>query len=95
MGHINYATNLYAHQIINNERKRKVDDAWFPVTHDEMMAYYALCILMTQVKKPNIQIYWPKREVIQTPIFEKVMPFKRFSISRIMKRIAATIAFKR
>ncbi|XP_033320026.1 uncharacterized protein LOC117216952 [Bombus bifarius] len=41
------------------------------------MAYYALCILMTQVKKPNIQIYWPKREVIQTPIFEK--PYVSFA----------------
>ncbi|KAL2717623.1 piggyBac transposable element-derived protein 4-like [Vespula squamosa] len=79
-------TNLYADQIMSNERKRrKMDDTWFSVTQDEMKAYYALCILMTQVKKSNVQMYWSKREVIQTPIFGKIMPFKRFrQISRFL-----------
>lgn len=44
-------TNLYAEQIMNDERRRKLDDGWFPVTQNEMLAYYALCILMTQVRK--------------------------------------------
>jgi len=50
-------TNLFARQTINNERKkRKVDDTWYPVTFDKLKAYYALCILMAQVRKPNIQM---------------------------------------
>ena len=56
-----------------------MDDNWFPVTKNEMLAYYALCILMTQVKKPNLQMHWTKREVIETPIFGKVMSLKRFT----------------
>lgn len=49
-------TSLYAQQIMNNGRRRRLDDGWFPVAKDEIMAYYALCILMAQVKKPNIQM---------------------------------------
>lgn len=78
-------TNLYAKQIMNDERRRKLDDGWFPVTQNEMLAYFALCILMSQVKKPNIQMYWSTREVVETPIFGKVMPLKRFTqISRCL-----------
>ena len=33
---------------------------------------------MGQVKKSNIQLYWIIRAVAQTPIFRKIMPFKRF-----------------
>lgn len=75
-----------AHQIMNDESKRrKMDDTWLSVTHDEMKVYYALCILMTLVKKSNIQMYWSNREVIETPIIKKVMPFKRFrQISRLL-----------
>lgn len=75
-----------AHQIMNDESKRrKMDDTWLSVTHDEMKVYYALCILMTLVKKSNIQMYWSNREVIETPITKKVMPFKRFrQISRLL-----------
>ncbi|KAG7188078.1 hypothetical protein KM043_015928 [Ampulex compressa] len=64
-------TNLYAEQM-GNGRRRKLDDGWFPVTKDEELAYYALCILITQVKKPNIQMHWSKRKVIDTPIFRKI-----------------------
>ncbi|CAK9832739.1 PiggyBac transposable element-derived protein 4 [Anthophora retusa] len=78
-------TNLYVQQIISNGIRRKLDDGWFPVTKDEVLAYYALCILMAQVKKPNIQMHWSKREVIDTSIFRKVMPLKRFTqISRCL-----------
>lgn len=75
-----------AHQIMNDESKRrKMDDTWLSVTHDEMKVYYALCILITLVKKSNIQMYWSNREVIETPIIKKVMPFKRFrQISRLL-----------
>lgn len=79
-------TNRFAYQEMNDEcKRRKVDDNWYPVTLDEIKAYYALCILMSQVKKSNIQQYWTTRAVIETPIFRKTMPFKRFrQISRFL-----------
>ena len=79
-------TNLYAEQIINNENKRrKIDKAWFPIDCDELKIYIALCIIAAEVKKPAIQMYWSKRAVIATPIFRETMPYKRFlQISRFL-----------
>ncbi|XP_017756490.1 PREDICTED: piggyBac transposable element-derived protein 4-like [Eufriesea mexicana] len=67
-------------------KRRKVDDNWYPVTLDEVKAYYALHISMSQVKKSNVQLYWTTRAaVVETPIFKKTMPFKRFrQISRFL-----------
>ncbi|KAL6419436.1 hypothetical protein ACFW04_011413 [Cataglyphis niger] len=79
-------TNLYAEQIINNENKRrKIDEAWFAIDCDELKIYIALCIIAAEVKKPAIQMYWSKRAVIATPIFRETMPYKRFlQISRFL-----------
>ena len=33
---------------------------------------------MAQVKKPKIQMNWSKRSIIETPIFRKCMPLRRF-----------------
>nr|XP_033190357.1 piggyBac transposable element-derived protein 4-like [Bombus vancouverensis nearcticus] len=72
-------TNQYANQIMNNENKRlKIDKTWFPVDSGEIKIYFALCIIMAEVKKPTIQMNWSKKAVIETPIFRKTMPFKRF-----------------
>lgn len=79
-------TNRFAYQTMHDEyKRRKVDDNWYPVPLDEVKAYYALCILMSQVKKLNVQLYWTTRAVVETPIFRKTMPFKRFrQISRFL-----------
>ncbi|XP_015180955.1 PREDICTED: piggyBac transposable element-derived protein 2-like [Polistes dominula] len=79
-------TNRFADQTLHDERKKRyVDDTWYSVTSDEIKAYYALCILMGQVKKSNIQLYWTRRGVLETPIFRQTMPFKRFrQISRFL-----------
>lgn len=74
-------TNRYAEQVIGDEtKKKKIDDEWFPVSIDEMKAFMALSIIMTQVKKPNVQMNWSKRGIIHTPIFAQTMPFRRFLI---------------
>lgn len=39
-------TNRFVYQTMHDERKRrKVDDAWCPITLNERKAYYALCML--------------------------------------------------
>lgn len=49
--------NRYANQIMNNENKKlKLDETWFPVNCGGIKVYFALCIIMTEVKKPTIQI---------------------------------------
>jgi len=70
-------TNRYATQR-SREEHTKIKEQWYPVTKDEVRAYFALCIIMSQIKKSKIDMYWSKRAVLETPIFSKVMPRKRF-----------------
>lgn len=80
-------TNRYAEQVIEGEsaKKKKIDDAWYRVTVDEMKVYIALSIIMTQVKKPCVQMNWSKRAIIYTPIYEQTMPYRRFlAITRFL-----------
>ncbi len=73
-------TNRYAIQIIDNsDMAKKSDKTWNPVSCNEMKVYLGLCIIMAQVKKPRIQMNWSKKAIIDTPIFRKTMPLKRFS----------------
>jgi hypothetical protein len=65
-------TNRYAEKIISHEHTRMIiDETWTPVDCNEQKIYFALCIIMTQVKKPKIQMNWSKRAIIETPIFRK------------------------
>ncbi|KAI4474867.1 hypothetical protein M0802_015404 [Mischocyttarus mexicanus] len=76
---------LQIRQYTTSVKKRYVDDSWYPVTLNEINAYYALCILIGQVKNSNIQLYWTRKAVLETPIFIQTMPFKRFrQISRFL-----------
>ncbi|KAH8036935.1 hypothetical protein HPB51_007358 [Rhipicephalus microplus] len=54
------------------------DSSWHETTADEMKAYFASCVLMSQVKKSSIQSYWSTRSVISTPFFATVMSRHRF-----------------
>lgn len=80
-------TNDYANKMLNdpNRKKLKSDGRWQALSLDEMRAYFALYILIGQVKKPKLQMNWSKRKVIETPIYAETMSFARFtSISRFL-----------
>lgn len=72
-------TNRYAEKIISYKHTRKIiDETWIPVDCNEIKIYFALCIIMAQVKKPKIQMNWSKRAIIETPICRKSMSLRRF-----------------
>jgi hypothetical protein len=68
-------TNVYATIQLNNPDRKKLkdDEKWFDTTADEIRAYFALVILMSQVRKSRIQLYWRRNRCIDTPIFRKTM----------------------
>lgn len=64
----------------------KPTEKWFDCSIDEMKAFFALIILMGQIRKPSINQYWCKRKIIQTSIFNEIMPYSRFIlISRFLR----------
>jgi hypothetical protein len=80
-------SNKYATLQLNsaNRKKLKGDDKWFETTEDELRAYFALILLMSQVRKPSIHEYWSKDKCTDTPIFRETMIRERFRlISRFL-----------
>ena len=53
---------------------------WTDLTVNELQVFTGLVILMGIVHKPNINSYWPRDELYNTPFFSKVMPQDRFKV---------------
>lgn len=73
-------TNRYEKQVMGEETRqiKSFEQKWRETYVDELKAYFALCILMTQVKK-SVQSCWSRRSIIQTPIYRETMPLWRFT----------------
>jgi hypothetical protein len=80
-------TNDYVTRQLNNENRKKCkdDENWVDVTVDEIKTYIAVVILMSQVRKSGIRLYWSKNRCLETPIFRETMGRERFKlISRFL-----------
>lgn len=68
-------TNNYAQQY----HEQHPDKAPFrPVSADELRVFLGIFILQSIVKKPDMQQYWSKNPLLQTPFFLQAMPYRRF-----------------
>lgn len=65
-------TNRFAQQKLGSS-----STTWSPVTVEEMNIFLAIHILQGIIKKPEERMYWTSSEVFETPIFTKLMSYRR------------------
>lgn len=70
-------TNKHA-ALTKNRKNSKTNEERFSITSDELQAYLVLCVVTSQVKNSKIDIYCSKRVFVETSIYPKTMPPKRF-----------------
>ncbi|XP_035208278.1 piggyBac transposable element-derived protein 4-like [Stegodyphus dumicola] len=67
-------TNGYAFQHPGSSQ-----NLWSPITMEELYIFLAITILQGIIRKPEIRMYWSKVEIFQSPIFPKLLSFRRYS----------------
>ena len=61
------------------EQTRPDDSMWKPVTEAELFIFFSMNMLSGIVKMPEQEINWSKDELLERPIFRKLMSLKRFN----------------
>lgn len=67
-------TNRYASQQPNT-----TNHTWQIVTKNEMFIFLAINILQGVIRKPTERLYWSNAEIFSTPIFSRLMSYRRYS----------------
>ena len=79
---ISTETNRYAEQILklrpDENGKRKHSPEWKETSPDEIELFLGAILLMGHIHKDKIHDYWSTNELIETPMFRKIMPRDRF-----------------
>ena len=85
-------TNKYAEIVVNDPdiqarvagKHCSVYHLWKNTNKDEMWLYFAVCLIMGIVQKPEYPMYWTKQHTFSTPIFSRLMRRDRFEQLRKM-----------
>lgn len=83
-------SNRYAKQMGKDTSK-----SWTAITHDEIHIYLSIKILQGITKKPTERMYWTSSETFETPIFAKLMSFRRYSEIQMVLHFADNEAYDR
>jgi hypothetical protein len=76
-------TNLEANLQLNNKVSKSDSKSclcWVDCNLDEIKTFFALIILMGQIRKPSLNLYWSKRRILSTPFFNETMTISRFKL---------------
>lgn len=77
-------TNRYAEQFFELRpvlsSKKSHSTEWTPTCPKEIIKFLGLILLMGHVDKDSIQDYWSTDELVETPIFRKIMARDRFKM---------------
>lgn len=73
INHIVTETNIFAQQ-----QPGSASRSWSPVTAEELHVFFGMKILQGIVNKPEERMYWTTSEVFETPIFSKLLPYRRY-----------------
>ncbi|KAG8233815.1 hypothetical protein J437_LFUL008035 [Ladona fulva] len=80
--YITNETNRYASQVLRGRASTSTADKsqhWRDVTVPEMRVFFALNMLQSIVRKPEIVHYWSRRPILSTPFFGDTMSYRRFT----------------
>lgn len=79
---ITIETNRYAEQVLElrpeESGKRKHSPEWTKTTAHEIESFLGTILLMGHIHKDKFQDYWSTDDLLETPIFRKIMPRDRF-----------------
>lgn len=75
-------TNRRAQQIAQSShlRRRSRFNSWVDVTRDELKVLFALFIYQGIIQKPEVELYWSKKPLIETPYIRNIMSENRFGL---------------
>lgn len=72
-------TNRYAQQYIHKTvcKEESRWKKWTETNVEELRLFFAVLFLQEVIKKPEQEHYWTKRQILSTPIFAKVLNWKK------------------